>query len=66
MLGKVKGGNVAIDFKALRFAYAAKTPTESRTADPKLQVQMVTLLKEKKFKEAIKIAETFRRRISSI
>ena len=61
MLGKLKGGDLTIDFKALRFAYADQTPTESRTADPKLQVQTVNLLKEKKFKDVIKLTEAIQK-----
>lgn len=57
LLAKVKGGDMTVDFKALRFAFADKTATEARTADPKLQAQMLSLLNEKKFKDVIKIAE---------
>ena len=57
LLGKVKDGNFTIDFKALRFAYAAKVPTDLRAVDPKLHLQIFTLVNEKKFKEAVKIAE---------
>jgi hypothetical protein len=57
MLGKVKGGDLTIDFKAFRLAYADKTPSGSRSADPKLHAQMFTLLNEKKFKDVINVAE---------
>jgi len=57
LLGKVKDGNFTIDFQSLRFAFAAKTPTEARAVDPKLHVQIFTLVNEKKFKEAIKVAD---------
>ncbi|MFT3744748.1 MAG: DUF4919 domain-containing protein [Pyrinomonadaceae bacterium] len=57
LANKVKGGDMTVDFKALRFAFADKTPSEARAADPKLQAQMLQLLNEKKFKDVIKIAE---------
>lgn len=57
LLAKVKGGDMTVDFKVLRFAFAEKNATEARTADPKLQAQMLSLLNEKKFKDVVKIAE---------
>ncbi len=57
MVAKVKGGDTTVDFRALRFAFAEKTPVEARTADPKLQAQMLSLLNEKKFKDVVKIAD---------
>ena len=58
LLNKVKGGDLTVDFKALRFGFAEKTTPDSRVADLKLQTQMATLLNEKKFKDVLKIAET--------
>lgn len=57
LVNKVKGGDMTVDFKALRFAFADKTASEARAADPKLQAQMLQLLNEKKFKDVVKIAE---------
>lgn len=57
LLAKIKGGELTVDFKALRFAFAEKTPIEARTADPKVQTQMIQLLNEKKYKDVVKIAE---------
>jgi len=57
LLGKVKGGDLSIDFKTLRFAFADKTVDGPRAADPKIQGQMLALLNEKKFKEVVKLAD---------
>ncbi len=57
LVARIKGGDMTVDFKALRFAFAAKTPTEARSADPKLHGQMLALFNQKKFKDVVKIAD---------
>lgn len=58
MVAKIRGGDLNVDFQALRFAFADATTGEARTADPKAHLAMLKLLNEKNFKEAIKIADS--------
>ena len=57
LLAKLKDGDTRIDFKALRFAFAEKTSTLQRSPDSKIRVEMIKLYNEKKYKEALKIAD---------
>lgn len=57
LLNKAKKGETSLDFRALRYAFADITPVEKRTVEPKLHVQMMTLLNEKKFKDVLKISD---------
>lgn len=57
LLSKLKGGDLTIDFRSLRFAFADQTATEARAADPREHIAMLKLLNEKNFKEAVKMAE---------
>ena len=57
LLEKVKKGDVAIDFKALRFGFAKKHHEGTGSVDIKAQADMIKAFNEKKYKDAIKIAE---------
>ncbi|MEO8648747.1 MAG: DUF4919 domain-containing protein [Acidobacteriota bacterium] len=56
LLTKAKRGEKGLDYAALRIAYAA-TSDFNPVVDAKVRVEMYKLIKEKKFKEAIKLAE---------
>lgn len=56
LVGKVKGGDTSVDFKALRMAAAERTAPAP--LDPRIYPMMVKLSGEKKYKEALKAAET--------
>jgi hypothetical protein len=57
LLAKVKKGDFTIDFKALRFAFAKKSEAGISSADIKAHADMVKALNERKYKDAINIAE---------
>lgn len=56
LLAKVKNGGSA-DYKALRFAYAKRPDVGNPDAFIKAQAAMLKAYNEKKFKDAIKVAE---------
>jgi len=58
LLSKVKDGNMTVDFKALRFAFAEQGPAPF---DPKAQGGMTKALNDKNYKEAAKLAETIQK-----
>jgi len=55
LVGKVKGGDTSVDFKALRLAAAERTAPAP--LDPRIYPMMVKLSGEKKYKEALKAVE---------
>lgn len=58
LLSKVKGGDMTVDFKAMRFAFAEQGPAPF---DPKVQGGMAKALNDKNYKEAAKLAETIQK-----
>ena len=56
LLAKAKRGEKSLDYAALRVAYS-ESKDFNPTVDPKERAEMYKLLKEKKFKEAVKAAE---------
>lgn len=55
LVGKVKRGDLSVDFKAMRFAFAEHGGTN--VSDPRVHGVMLKALNEKKYKEAVKMAE---------
>jgi hypothetical protein len=58
LLAKVTGGDKTVDFKALRLAYTKTPEYNPYGRDNKMDDAMGKALEEKKFEEAIKIAQT--------
>lgn len=58
LLSKVKGGDMTVDFKALRFAFAEKGPAPF---DPKVQGGMTKALNDKNYKEAARLADAIQK-----
>src|SRR5688572_13069396 len=58
LLSKVKGGDMTVDFKAMRFAFAEQGPAPF---DPKVQGGMAKAMNDKNYKEAAKLAETIQK-----
>lgn len=57
LVSKVRQGDLSIDFKALRFAFAKRPDANTEAADIKIQAAMIKAYNDKNYKEAIKLAD---------
>lgn len=57
LLDKVKGGDTAIDYKALRLAAAGSSQFAAMTVDSKLRLRLIDAVKAKKFDEITKLSQ---------
>ena len=57
LLGKVQNGDLSVDFKALRFAFADAENTKALDEDRGARYKMFKALSDKKYKDALKMAE---------
>ncbi len=57
LLGKVQNGDLSVDFKELRFAFADAENTKGLDEDRGARYKMFKALSDKKYKDALKMAE---------
>jgi Domain of unknown function (DUF4919) len=57
LLDKAQNGDTAIDFKALRMAYARSGAPGSRSVDPKIRAKLVEAIKAKKYNDIASSAQ---------